>query len=462
MNFKEIQLAGFKSFADKTSIKFDDGVTCIVGPNGCGKSNVADAVRWVLGEQSAKTLRGSSMQDVIFNGTQERRALSYCEVTLVFDNTSRLFDIEYDEVAMTRRLYRSGESEYLLNKQPCRLKDIVALLHGVGIGKEGYSIIGQGKVEQIMNAKPEERRAIFEEATGVMKFKAQKGEIERKLESAGDNLTVFVQRMDEAEKQLKPLEKQAETAKKYREFSADLKYEEVNTYLARCENFEYETKKHRARIAEATEGLEKVEASLSDVDEREAAARENAAAQDEELRSLNEKLRVFEVGLEHKSGEARVLGERIASYKRRLSAASEDVEYSAPRRSTFSPRAARKSGRRAKSGTPRSKRRRRNSPANCRRRTPAFCISNSSPTNSARARSLRWRISPTCGQTWGAFRRRRRRRASGSTKSARRSPKPRAARTIIPASFPPARNRRRRAKGFWTGRTRAKPNSAKI
>ena len=196
MNFKEIQLLGFKSFADKTSIKFEDGVTCIVGPNGCGKSNVADAVRWVLGEQSAKTLRGSSMQDVIFGGTQTRRQLSFCEVTLVFDNTNRMFDIEYDEVAMTRRLYRSGDSEYLLNKQPCRLKDIVALLHGVGIGKEGYSIIGQGKVEQIMNAKPEDRRAIFEEATGVIKFKSQKAEIERKLENARDNLTVFVQRMD--------------------------------------------------------------------------------------------------------------------------------------------------------------------------------------------------------------------------------------------------------------------------
>ncbi len=328
MNFKEIQLAGFKSFADRTSIKFEDGVTCIVGPNGCGKSNVADAVRWVLGEQSAKTLRGSNMQDVIFNGTQERRALSYCEVTLIFDNTGRLFDIEYDEVAMTRRLYRSGESEYLLNKQPCRLKDIVALLHGVGIGKEGYSIIGQGKVEQIMNAKPEDRRAIFEEATGVMKFKAQKGEIERKLESAKDNLTVFVQRMDEAEKQLKPLEKQAETAKKYREYSASLKYEEVNTYLARCENFEHETAKHRARIAEAEKALEETEKELGEVDGKELAARETAERQDGELRALNEKLRVFEVGLEHKSGEARVLGERIASYKRRLSAATEDVEYS--------------------------------------------------------------------------------------------------------------------------------------
>ncbi len=327
MNFKEIQLAGFKSFADKTSIRFEDGVTCIVGPNGCGKSNVADAVRWVLGEQSAKTLRGSNMQDVIFSGTQERRALSYCEVTLIFDNTNRMFDIEYDEVAMTRRLYRSGESEYLLNKQPCRLKDIVALLHGVGIGKEGYSIIGQGKVEQIMNAKPEDRRAIFEEATGVMKFKTQKGEIERKLENAKDNLTVFVQRMDEAEKQLKPLEKQAETAKKYREYGAQLKYEEVNAYLVREENFGRETEKHRERIAAAERELGEVEARIAVVDGEADKTRSLSEKYDGELRDLNEKLRAFEVGIEHKSGEARLIGERIASYKRQLSAATEDAEY---------------------------------------------------------------------------------------------------------------------------------------
>ena len=328
MNFKEVQLTGFKSFADKTSIQFDDGVTCIVGPNGCGKSNVADAVRWVLGEQSAKTLRGSSMQDVIFGGTEARRSLSCCEVTLVFDNRERLFDIDYEEVAMTRRLYRSGESEYLLNKQPCRLKDIVTLLHGVGIGKEGYSIIGQGKVEQIMNAKPEDRRAIFEEATGVMKFKAQKGEIERKLENAKDNLTVFVQRMDEAERGLRPLERQAETAKKYREFSDQLKYEEVNTYLLRYDNFAYETARHREKMEEATVQLNAIESRLANVEEEEEAGRAAIAQADETLRGLNEKLRLFEVGMEHKSGEAKVIGERIRSYRSQLGAATDDVEYS--------------------------------------------------------------------------------------------------------------------------------------
>ena len=164
MNFVKIELIGFKSFADKQEIQFNEGVTAIVGPNGCGKSNIADAIRWVLGEQSAKTLRGSSMQDVIFNGTQNRKSLSYCEVSLYFDNTQKIFPhLEYSEVCMTRKLFRSGESEYYINKQPCRMRDIIFHLHECGVSKNGYSIIGQGKIAEIMNAKPEARRAIFEE-----------------------------------------------------------------------------------------------------------------------------------------------------------------------------------------------------------------------------------------------------------------------------------------------------------
>ena len=231
MNFKKVELNGFKSFADKTEIKFDNGVTCIVGPNGCGKSNVADSIRWVLGEQSAKTLRGSNMQDVIFGGTQTRKSQSFCEVTLTFDNAGRMFDLDFAEVAMTRRLYRSGESEYLINKQPCRMKDIVDLLHSVGVGKEGYSIIGQGKIEQIMNAKPEDRRAIFEEATGIIVFKNRKQEIERKLGNSYNNLNIFMQRMGEVEHMLAPLQRQAEKTKKYRELYDELKENEINLYI---------------------------------------------------------------------------------------------------------------------------------------------------------------------------------------------------------------------------------------
>ena len=215
MNFEKIELYGFKSFADKAEIKFGNGITGIVGPNGCGKSNVADAIRWVLGEQSAKSLRGSNMQDVIFSGTQGRKSLSYCEVSLFFDNSSKMFSIDYNEVIITRKLYRSGESEYFINKQPARLKDIIELLHECGIGKEGYTIIGQGKVEEIMSAKPEDRRMIFEEATGIAKFKSRKNESERKLERTRENIIRYVDILSEIENQLGPLERQAEKAREF-------------------------------------------------------------------------------------------------------------------------------------------------------------------------------------------------------------------------------------------------------
>ena len=190
MILKSLEIQGFKSFQDKTTLSFGNGITAVVGPNGSGKSNISDAVRWVLGEQSAKQLRGSNMQDVIFGGTVERKQSSFSEVTLVFDNTKRIFDIDVDEVAMTRRLYRSGDSRYLLNGEPSRLKEFVRLFHGVGLGKEGYSIISQGKVEQIMNRRPAERREIFEEAAGLMNNKKRKEEIEGKIAGAQNDLAI--------------------------------------------------------------------------------------------------------------------------------------------------------------------------------------------------------------------------------------------------------------------------------
>ena len=183
MSFKRIEVLGFKSFADKLGIEFSKGITAIVGPNGCGKSNFADAIRWVLGEQSSKNLRGSSMQDVIFKGSESRKSLSYCEVSLIFSNEDHQFNLDYDEVVISRKLYRSGTSEYSLNHAPCLLKDISNLLHDSGIGRDGYSIIGQGKVEQIVSTKAEDRRVIFEEAAGIAKFK------ERKIEAAQNSKT---------------------------------------------------------------------------------------------------------------------------------------------------------------------------------------------------------------------------------------------------------------------------------
>ncbi len=327
MNFKEVRLVGFKSFADKTTIKFEDGVTCIVGPNGCGKSNVADSVRWVLGEQSAKTLRGSNMQDVIFNGTQRRKSLSFCEVELVFDNANRLFDVDYDEVSITRRLYRSGESEYLLNKQNCRLKDIVALLHGVGIGKEGYSIIGQGKVEQIMNAKPLDRRTIFEEATGIMIYKLRKQEVERKIENSQDNLTVYKQRIDEAERQLHPLARQAETARQYNELYASLKLNEVNAYIYRRENAEEEKSKYIKERVKNIEEMERLNGEISAISLRYEDNREKIATADNRLSELNSALLQYTVGMERKSGEAKVVKERAKYFRSQLQSANDDVSY---------------------------------------------------------------------------------------------------------------------------------------
>ena len=174
MRLLRLEITGFKSFEKKTVIEFVDGITAIVGPNGSGKSNIADAIRWVLGEQSAKALRGTRMEDVIFNGTEQRKPLGYCEVTLVFDNSDGKLASDYTEVSITRRVYRSNEGEYLINSRQCRLKDIQELFRDTGIGKEGYSIIGQGRVEEILSNKSSERRAIFEEAAGVMRFRSRK------------------------------------------------------------------------------------------------------------------------------------------------------------------------------------------------------------------------------------------------------------------------------------------------
>ena len=167
-------MRGFKSFADKTTVEFKEGVTCVVGPNGSGKSNITDAVRWVLGEQRVKTLRGNKMEDVIFNGTKHRKSLGLAEVKLTFDNSGQFFPLDYDEITVIRRVHRSGESEYFINQMPCRLKDVRELFMDTGIGREGYSIIGQGRIDEILSNNKEERRLLFEEAAGIIKYKGRK------------------------------------------------------------------------------------------------------------------------------------------------------------------------------------------------------------------------------------------------------------------------------------------------
>lgn len=237
LNFERIELLGFKSFPEKIKIDLLDGITAIVGPNGCGKSNIADAIKWVLGEQSAKTLRGSSMQDVIFNGTALRKKLSYCEVSLYFNNENNLFPSKpHSQVVITRKLFRSGESEYMINKQTCRLKDIIQTLHECGVSKNGYTVIEQGKVSQILDSKPEDRRAIFEEAVGISKTKQDRKESMAKLARTEDNISRTDDILAERKKQLDPLARQAEKTRAHRKLSEDLKYQEVNTYV-----YKYET-----------------------------------------------------------------------------------------------------------------------------------------------------------------------------------------------------------------------------
>ena len=231
MYLKSIEVLVFKSFANKIMFQFHQGITDIVGPNGSGKSNVADAVRWVLGEQRIKQLRGESMQDVIFSGTELRKPLGYAYVAITLDNADHKLAIDYNEVTVARRLYRSGESEYSINGIPCRLKDVNELFYDTGIGKEGYSIIGQGQIEKILSGKPDEKRELFDEAAGIVKFKKRKATAQKKLEDEKNNLIRVTDILSELEKQTGPLEKQSEKAKVYLKKKEELKELDVNMFL---------------------------------------------------------------------------------------------------------------------------------------------------------------------------------------------------------------------------------------
>lgn len=232
MYLKRIEIAGFKSFADKTIIEFENSVTAVVGPNGSGKSNITEAIRWVLGEQSAKSLRGGKMPDIIFAGSDSRKQLNVAEVTVVLDNSDHYLPLEYSEISVTRRYRRTGESDFFINKQPCRLKDIQELFMDSGLGKESFSIISQGKVEAIFSSKPEDRRGIFEEAAGVLKYKQRKKKAEQKLFETEDNLSRVQDIIYELEEQLTPLAAQSEAAKEFLRLKETLTNTDISLMIA--------------------------------------------------------------------------------------------------------------------------------------------------------------------------------------------------------------------------------------
>lgn len=246
MYLKRLEMQGFKSFADKTVLEFMPGITSVIGPNGSGKSNISDAIRWILGEQSMKSLRGAKTQDIIFAGTQNRKSLGFAEASLIFDNTDGSLPIEYSEVTITRKIYRSGETGYYINKVPCRLKDVVELFMDTGIGRDGYSIIGQGKIDEILSNKSEDRRHIFEEAAGIVKYRARKEETEKKLEQTKLNLLRINDILSELENNIEPMQQQAEKAKKYLNLKEELKKIEIGLFL-------YNIDKNKNSLEELTE-----------------------------------------------------------------------------------------------------------------------------------------------------------------------------------------------------------------
>ncbi|MBQ9856530.1 MAG: chromosome segregation protein SMC [Clostridia bacterium] len=311
MRLKKLYIHGFKSFADRTEMVFEHGVTGVVGPNGCGKSNISDAVRWVLGEQSARQLRGAKMEDVIFNGTEKRRRMAFCEVTLVFDNEDHSLPSDYTEVAVTRRVFRTGESEYLLNGTNCRLKDIVDLFRDTGIGRDGYSIIGQGRVGEILSQKSEERRAIFEEAAGIVKYKTRKLEAEKRLDNTNSNLSRVSDIVSELESRIEPLRIQSEDARKYLQLRDEQKDLDMNVFLIRSERYTERIDELKKTVEELTEALSESEKEQEGLSVRREQRQTELSEKEIETASLRDTLQELIRDVEAQDGSVNVVRERM-------------------------------------------------------------------------------------------------------------------------------------------------------
>lgn len=342
MYLKSIEVHGFKSFANKILFEFHNGITGIVGPNGSGKSNVADAVRWVLGEQRAKQLRGGSMQDVIFSGTETRKPLSYASVAITLDNSDRQLAIDYEEVTVTRRLYRSGESEYLINGSVCRLKDVNELFYDTGIGKEGYSIIGQGQIDKILSGKPEERRELFDEAAGIVKFKRRKNMSLKKLEEERQNLLRINDILAELEKQVGPLKKQAETARLYLKKKEELKEFDINMFLLETARIKEQLADVERNLTLVNHNLEEAKQSYEDTKTEYEAIEEQTDIVDEQIEHAKHQLNETNLLKQQLQNQIELLKEQINSarmsdehYASRALAIQEQIREREERRTAF-------------------------------------------------------------------------------------------------------------------------------
>ncbi|MBQ3577691.1 MAG: AAA family ATPase, partial [Firmicutes bacterium] len=319
MYFKRMELNGFKSFADPVTIEFTEGITCIVGPNGSGKSNISDAIRWVLGEQSPKSLRGGKMEDVIFAGTQNRRAKGMAEVTLVIDNSERILPIDFAEVGITRRMYRSGASEYMINRVPCRLRDIRELIMDTGIGVEGYSIIGQGKIADIVSNRMDSRREIFEEAAGIVKYRSKKADTEKSLENAKLNLDRVNDIVLEIEGRIDGLAEESKKAAEYLELREKYRNVEINVLLKSIETSDSRSEAVKTQLSEIEGLIEELHEKRDSLDESLRGMRDDVRTVENETASVRDELTRVSDEIRSITSSRELNKERTASIERDIS-----------------------------------------------------------------------------------------------------------------------------------------------
>ena len=331
MYLKALEIQGFKSFPDKTTIRFEKDVTMIVGPNGSGKSNISDAVLWVMGEQRTRALRGGKMEDVIFGGTERRGKLGFAQVTLVLDNSAHIFPTEGEELAITRRYYRSGDSEYYINKEAVRLRDINELLMDTGLGRDGYSIIGQGRIGEIVSAKSTDRREIFEQAAGISRFRFRKEEAERRLSATDDSLLRVGDKIDELELQLTPLRKQAEVAEKYIALRDELRDVEVSAWMESLDKLSGQTESIRASYEAAKGELERLRASVADNYQRTEAISQRMREKDLEIEAIRDRLSAQEAAIGENKQAAAVLAADRKSNQDSIARLESDMSQNAGR-----------------------------------------------------------------------------------------------------------------------------------